>query len=163
MRVEQPVSLAVPPPAVGALVSGPQGALLRSVSKYSWTNALVAGLSGTTGNLTVATLPAKTVVNKATLVITGQAAGVTALTVSVGRTATAYVDYLVAKSAKAAANTVYGQVIGDVGTSLSAILGDLPSVAGATAVVLQFVSAVENLSAVTGSSGDVYLETTTYP
>lgn len=125
---------------------------------------MVTALGGvTTGNLLVCTLPAKTVVRKATIVITGQAASVTALTVSLGRVGTAFIDYLVASNAKAAANTIYGDAIAEVGTGLSAILGDLPSLSATTDVNLQFVSAVENLSAVTGSAGEIHLETVLLP
>lgn len=162
MYVLQPTSIAGSV-TNGSLTPGAVNPLRISVFKFSWTNAIVVALSGTTGNILACTLPAKTLVRKATIVITGQAAGITALTVSLGRTATAYIDYAVAKSAKAAVNTVYGQTIADVGTNLSAILGDLPSLTATTDVNLQFVSAVENLSNVTGSSGDVILETELIP
>ncbi len=163
MRIEQPLALSASALTAGTLNNGVQSSIRRAVSKFSWTNAMVAALSGTSGNLLVCTLPAKTVVNKAVVVITGQAAGTTTLTLSLGRVATGYIDYVVAKSAKAAANTIYGQVIGDVGTGLSAILGDLPSLSATTDVNLQFVSSIENLSNVTGSAGDVILETTLLP
>lgn len=124
---------------------------------------MVAALAGASGNLLVCTLPAKTVVKKALVIITGQAAGLTALTVSLGRTATTYLDYIVASNAKAAANTIYGDAIAEVGTSLADAIGDLPSITGTTPVNLQFVSSVEDLSNVTGSAGDVILETILYP
>ena len=154
--------------AQGALTNGAitrnASAQVRSVyHKFSWTNANVAGLTGTTGNLVVGTLPAKTLVKSALIIITGQAAGVTALTVSLGRTASAYIDYLVASDAKAVANTVYGDTFTDLGANLSELIGDLPSVTGTTAVNLQFVSAIEDLSTVTGSTGEIILETVLLP
>lgn len=165
MRIEQPIGATYP---AGALTNGNitrviSAEIRRVVHKFSWTNAMVAALSGTTGNLLVCTLPAKTVVTKALIVITGQAASLTALTVSLGRVSAGYIDYLVASSAKAAANTIYGDAIAEVGTGLSAILGDLPSLTTTTDVNLQFVSAIENLSTVTASAGDVILETVLYP
>lgn len=165
MRLEQPLGFTYPAGALtnGGITRSVSSQVRRVIHKFSWTNAMVAALAGTTGNLLVATLPAKTVVAKAIIVITGQAASLTGLTVSLGRVATGYIDYVVAKNAKAAANTIYGQAIADVGTGLSAILGDLPSLSATTDVNLQFVSSVEDLSNVTGSSGDVILETILYP
>lgn len=190
MRIEQPVTLSslgaaargansditslsgltsVVGTTAGAVTAGTltvaNSAQMRTfLHKFSWTNAMVAALgAATTGNITVCTLPAKTVVRKATIVITGQAGTLTGLTVSLGRVATAYIDYIVASNAKATANTVYGDTIAEVGTGLSAILGDLPSLSGTTAVNLQFISAVEDLSNVTGSAGDIYLETQILP
>lgn len=137
---------------------------LRSVfHKFSWTNSQIAGLSGTTGNLKVCTLPVKTIVKSVRVVITGQAAGATTLTCSLGRTATGYIDYVVAKNAKATANTIYGSIVADLGANLSALVGDLPSLTATTDMNLQFASSIENLSNVTGSSGDIYLETITLP
>lgn len=159
MQTIQPITLTTSAPTAGTLTQASIGKLGIVLNKYSWTNAMVAAFSGTMGNLLVCTLPAKTLVKSARIVITGQAAGITALTCSLGRTGTAYIDYLVAKSAKAVANTIYGSIIGDIGTNLSAILGDLPSITATTDINLQFVSSIENLSNVTGSSGDIYLET----
>lgn len=162
MRIEQPTS-AVGSVTAGALTVGDVSALRFITRKFSWTNAMVAGLTGTTDNLAVCTLPAKTVVTRAIIVITGQAATLTAVTVSLGRVATAYIDYVVASNAKAAANTIYGDAIAEVGAGLSAILGDLPSLTGTTVVNLQFVSSVEDLSTITASSGYVILQTVLLP
>lgn len=160
MRVEQPIALPASSLTNGSLTRVVSATLNKFYHKFTWANTDVAGLSGTTGSLTVCTLPAKTIVNKATIVITGQAASVTTLTVSLGRVGAAYIDYLVANSAKVAANTVYGDGIAEVGAGLSAILGDLPSLTTTTNVLLQFVSSIENLSVVTASSGEIHLETT---
>lgn len=148
----------------GDLTVAANGALKHAVAKFQWTNALVAALGAvTTGNLKVCTLPAKTLVKKVTVVITGQAAGLTACTVSVGRTGTAYIDYVVAASAKAAANTIYGDAIAEIGTGLADTAGSFPSLASTTDVYVQFLSSVENLSNITGSSGDIYIEYVVLP
>lgn len=147
----------------GTLTVGANGYVNDTISKFSWTNAMVAALSGTTGNLLVCTLPAKTIVKQAWIILTAQAGTLTGLTVSLGKTATAYIDYLIASSAKAAVNTIYGDAIGEVGAGLSAILGSIGSLTTTTDVNLQFISAIENLSTVTTCAGDVYLLTTTLP
>lgn len=147
----------------GTLAVANAGTLGHAISKYTWTNAQVAALSGTTGNLLVCTLPANTLVKSALVIITGQAAGVTALTVALGRTSALYVDYIVASNAKAATNTIYGDATAELGTNLSALIGDLPSITATTDINLHFISSIENLSNVTGSTGSVYLETLTLP
>jgi hypothetical protein len=126
--------------------------------------------ASTTGDLSLWTLPAKTIVKRAVVAITGTAAGVTTLTVGVGRTSAAYADYVVASDAKAAANTVYGDAIGggETGTNLFDATakwsaGDLPSWTGTTAVKAHFISTGANLSAVTGSTGEVCLQTAVIP
>lgn len=134
----------------------------RALHRYDWTNAMVVALGATTaGDITVATLPAKTKVVNAYVVITGQAASVTTLTVAVGRTSAAYIDYIVASDAKAAVSTVYGDSLAERGTNLTGY--DLPSWTGTTAINAHFVSSGGNLSAVTASTGSVYLETITLP
>lgn len=131
-------------------------------SSYTWTNAMVAALGATTtGNITVATMPAKTILKNAYVVLTGAGAGVTTLTVSVGRTSTDYVDYIVASDAKAAAPAIYGNASGERGTNLTGY--DWPSYSATTAIVAQFISSGANLSAVTGCTGVVYLETSIVP
>lgn len=172
MYTIQPTALSLTPSFTDVYATNgvlTNGVLSRSVSselrsvfhKFSWVNSDVAGLSGTVGNLKICTLPAKTLIKSIRVVLTGQAAGVTALTLAIGRSATAYIDYIIAKSAKATVNTVYGNAVADLGTNLSALIGDLPSLASTTDVNLQFLSSIENLSNVTGSSGDIYLETLT--
>lgn len=148
----------------GTLARGPISQLSTSLQKFSWTNADVVALGGvTTGSITVCTLPAKTIVTKATIILTGAATNVTALTVSLGRTSAAFIDYVVASNAKSVANTVYGQAFANLGANLSALVGDLPSVTATTDVKLQFVSSIENLSTVLTSAGDIFLETTQLP
>lgn len=132
------------------------------ISRYDWTNAMVTALGAAlTGDIVVCTLPAKTVVVNAYIVITGTAAGVTTLTVAIGRTGAAYIDYIVASDAKVAANTVYGDASGERGTNLTSY--DLPSFTATTAVNAHFISTGTNLNTVTGSTGTVYLRTLTLP
>lgn len=133
----------------------------QATHRFDWTNAMIAALTGTADDITVCTLPAKTVVKNAYVVITGSAAGPATVTVALGRTSAAYIDYIVASDAKAAANTVYGDASGERGTNLTGY--DLPSFTGTTAVKVHFISTVANLSTITGSTGTVYLETVTLP
>lgn len=144
--------------------------LQSPTSCYSWSNAQVAALGATTtGDISVATLPAKTRITRSLVIITGQAAGTTTLTVSVGRTSASYIDYVVASDAKVAANTVYGDADAEIGTGLYSVSGDdhriddLPSWTATTTVNAHFTSTGANLSAVTGSTGRVCLDFTVYP
>jgi len=134
------------------------GAVRRVVSRFDWTNAMVTALgAGTAGNVAICTLPAKTILMNAYSVIGTAAGGVATLTVSVGRVAANYDDYLVASDAKAAANTVYGDALAERGTNLTGY--DIPSFTGTTLVNARFISTGGNLNAVTTSTGSVYLMT----
>lgn len=126
-----------------------------------WTNAQVVALPTTAGDILMATLPPKTVVENAYVVITGAAVGPTTVTVACGRTSATYIDYIVASNAKAAANTVYGDASGERGTNLVGY--DLPSYTASVPVYCHFISTGANLSTVTGSSGILYLTTTRLP
>lgn len=138
-------------------------AVARSgVTRVDWTNAMVTALGASTaGDVSVITLPARVVVRNVWVVITGAGGTVTTLTVSVGRTAASYVDYIGAVDAKAAANTVYGDVAADRGTNLTGF--DVPSWTGTTTVFARFTSTGGNLSTVTNSGGSIYIETATLP
>jgi hypothetical protein len=82
------------------------------------------------------------------------------LTVSCGRTGAAYIDWIVASNAKAAANTIYG----DGAAERGALLGfDLPSYTGTTVVKCQFISTGTNLANVVSSTGALVLTTTLLP
>lgn len=116
-----------------------------------------------TGDITIATVPARTVIYRVWMAITGQAAGVATLTGSIGKTAAAYADYFLTKDLKAAVNTLYGQVVGDYAAAMALYCGDMPSFTAATAIKLHLISTGANLSAVTGSSGVIILETTVLP
>ena len=132
-------------------------------TKYSWTNANVVALGANlTGELTVATLPALTIVKRAVVRIDTACAGTTTLTVSVGPDGTE-LGYVLAADAKAAANTTYGALIATVGALLSDGLGSLPSVTGTTVIKALFTSTVQNLDAVTTCTGTIWLETALLP
>lgn len=146
----------------GTMTAGNATRVRTTWHAFTWTNAMVAALGASlTGDIKVCTLPAKTIVTNAYIVITGQAAGTATLTVALGRTAASYIDYLTAQTAQAAANTVYGDASGERGTNL--VSYDLPSFTGTTDVFTHWVSTVQNLSAVTGSAGTVYLQTELLP
>lgn len=143
-----------------------QGLAKTVTSSYTWTNAQVVALGATTaGDITVATLPAKTQVVDCIVVITGQGAGTTTLTVSVGDAVggTPFINYTVASDAKAAANTVYGDALAERGTSIDTEFYNLPSYTATTLVTAHFISTGANLSAVTGSTGRVILTTRQLP
>lgn len=160
-------------PAAGIIGSLPAGVLTGAIvnsssryntTKFSWVNADIVGLGAvTSGNLLVTTLPARTLVKGARIVITGTAAGTTTLTCSLGVTASAYIDYIVVKTAQVTPNTIYGSAFTDLGSNLSALVGNLASLTSTTAVNIQFISTISNLSSVTGSTGDIFLETITLP
>ena len=151
--------------AVGTAAAN--GYIRTGVYKRAWTNAEVVALDpgGTllSVNLKVATLPAKTIVRNAYVVIGTQAAGVTTLTVSLGRVAIAYIDYIVASNAEVAANTVYGDGTVERGGGLTGY--DLPSYTSTVDVYLQFVAtdAAKHIADVTTCSGQIYLLTETLP
>jgi hypothetical protein len=133
-----------------------------SLHRYDWTNAMVVALgAGGAGDIAVCTLPAKTVVLNAYVVITSPDSSANALTVAVGRTGASYIDYIVASDAKAAANTVYGDASAERGTNLTGY--DLPSFTGTTTVNAHFIKTTSALNTVTGSTGSVYLLTMTLP
>jgi hypothetical protein len=135
-----------------------------AVTKRAWTNDEVVAFGAVlSGNLKVATLPAKTIPTNAYIVLGSQASGTTTLTVSLGRASTAYIDYIVASNAKAAANTIYGDALVERGTNLTGY--DLPSYTAATDVYVQFVAtdASKKLADVLTCTGTVYLVTQTLP
>lgn len=130
--------------------------------KFSWTNAMIVALgANAAGDLVVCTLPAKTMVRRVVVVVTGTAAGPATLTLAVGRTGALYIDYIVALDAKVAANTVYGDASAELGTNL--IGYDLPSFTGTTAVKMHLIATIATLDGVTGSTGIVYVETVILP
>lgn len=147
---------------------------IRSVThSYSWTNAMVTALGASlTGDINVATLPAKTRVDSALVVIDTAAGGVTTLTVSCGDAigGTPFTNYIVASDAKAAANTVYGDLISGAETGASLFDATtkwrnnyVPSYTSTTLVTCHFISTGTNLNTVTTSTGHVILTTTLLP
>jgi hypothetical protein len=146
----------------GTMTATTTSAARTAVHRYDWTNAMVTALgANATGDITICTLPAKTVVKNVYIVIKTAAAGPTTLTVAVGRTTTEYIDYIVASDATAAASTVYGAVVGDRGTNLTGY--DLPSFTTTTTVKAHFVATVATLDGTTTSTGSVYIETMQLP
>jgi hypothetical protein len=136
------------------------------VVSCSWTNAQVVALgAGLTGDIACLTIPSKTLVKNAYVVITGVAAGTATLTVSLGDAigGTPFINYVVPSNAQAAANTVYGDAVAERGTSLDVEFYNLPSYTATTATTLHFISTVNNLNLVTGSSGMAVFETVTIP
>ena len=123
----------------------------------TWNNTQVNALGGvTTGSIRVATLPAKTYVRNAYVTITTTETVPTTLTVSLGRTASNYIDYIVASDAKAAANTVYGNVSGERGTNLTGY--DYPSRTATTDVFIQFVATGDDLENLLDTAGEVVID-----
>jgi hypothetical protein len=146
-------------PEVGAVAgSAPTYGLL----KYSWTNAQIVAAGSGVGPLNVAigSVPAKSVISKTHLIVDTQATlAAGGLTASLGVTATAYVDLIVASDIKATAGTIYGDAANEKGATN---LGHLYA-AAARPLVLQILAAAGNLADVTGSTGTVYVEYVTYP
>jgi hypothetical protein len=147
---------------------------VRTVThSYAWTNAMVTALGASlTGDINVATLPAKTRVESALVVIDTAAGGVTTLTVSCGDAigGTPFAQYIVASDAKAAANTVYGDLISgaETGTALFDATTKwrqnyVPSYTATTLVTCHFISTGTNLNTVTTSTGRLILTTTLLP
>lgn len=133
---------------------------------YTWSNAQVVALGAVTvGDITVATIPAKTRVKNAYVVITGAAVGPATVTVSCGDAigGTPFINYVVASDAKAAANTVYGDAVAERGTSIDVEWYYLPSYTATTLVTCHFISSGANLNTVTGSTGRVIIETELLP
>lgn len=153
-------------PTTGTMTGNTVGYVRSFWIPFAWTNAMVAALTGTADDVTVGTLKAKSLVKRAMVVITGAATGTTTLTVAVGRTGATYIDYVVASDAQAAANTVYGDATAEMGSNLyngTGMIDDLPSFTATTAIKAHFISTGANLSAVTGSSGNVYVEIEAMP
>jgi hypothetical protein len=148
-------------PTVGTMTATTTAALQSTWHRYDWTNAMVTALPTTAGDIAVCTLPAKTVVVNAYVVITGAAVGPATVTVAVGRVSAGYIDYIVASDAKAAANTIYGNASAERGTNLVGY--DFASMTATMPILAHFISTGANLSTVTGSTGSVYLETVVLP
>lgn len=137
-----------------------------STHSYTWSNAQVVALGAAlTGDITVATLPAKTQVVDALVVITGAASGPTTLTVSCGDAigGTPFINYVQPSDAKAAANTVYGDASGERGTAIDTEWYYIPSYAATTLVTCHFIATIANLNTTTGSTGRVILTTRLLP
>lgn len=148
----------------GALTpSSPVQAQVRtSTQSFSWSNSQIVGLGAAlTGDLTICTLPAGTVVNNVYMVVLTQGSGPATLTGAVGRTSAAYIDYIPASSLTAVANTVYGDASGERGTNLT--MYDLPSITATTDVKIHFIATVANLDQTVGSTGKIVITSTSIP
>lgn len=137
--------------------------------KWHWNNGDVTALDTTTttqtGNIKLGTLPAGCIVKRAIIHVDSAASGVTTLTISCGIASSAYVDYILAASAKSVA--WLGDANSEEGASLKiSTTGQNDSfVATASDVYLQFITTTgsEYLHSVLTSSGTVYLEIETLP
>lgn len=158
----QGVTLPVLAMTAGTMTATNSAVTSATVHRYDWTNAMVVALgASTTGDITICTLPAKVVVRNVYVVIDTPDSSANALTIAVGRTTAAFIDYIVASDAKGSANTIYGDASAERGTNLTGY--DLPSITGTTAIKAHFIKTTTNLSTVTASTGHIYIETTTLP
>jgi hypothetical protein len=148
-------------PASGTMTVETSARVTQATHSYTWTFAQVntALGAGTTGDVLVVGLPAKTEVVDAEIVITQGALGPNTLTVACGRVSATYIDYITAQDAKAAANTVYGDVVGERGTNLTGY--DVPSYVSSTDVVCHFIAG--NTTDLTAGTGRVVLTTRLLP
>lgn len=149
---------------------GGNPAVRTAWSKYTWTNAMVTALgAATSGDVTVCTLPAKTQVRQALIVITTAGTNMAAATFTATLGTDAEFDnFLLSANMLAAANTVYGDIVGEVGASLdaTAYVPFLPSWTATTAVKVRFATdgaGGKTLADVLTSTGSVYLLTETLP
>lgn len=145
-------------------VSNNGGLANAVVTLVTWTNAMVTACGAVkTCDIKAVTLPAGTVFRNAYVKIGTAETALTDLTVSCGRTGAAYIDYIVASNAQAAANTVYGDAAGERGSNLTGY--DLPSVTAAVDVYCQFITtdAGKNLADALNTTGSLYVETTKLP
>jgi hypothetical protein len=134
----------------------------KVVHRFDWTNAMITALGASlTGDITICTLPAKTVITNCYMVVTGTAADTAGLSGSCGVLNTLYTDHILASNLQVAANTVYGDIAGERGSNATGF--HMPSFTGTTAFIMHLISTTQNLSSVTGSTGSIYLETITLP
>lgn len=130
------------------------------VIKYAWTNAEIVALGGgTSGTITIGTLPANSQLLSAYAIVGTQATfAAGTLTLGVGRTSATFVDFLAASDLKAAAGTVYGNAAAERATDAAIQL-----VTAATDVKAIVTGGAGDLANVTGSTGTIYLLYVTYP
>lgn len=135
----------------------------RGFLKYSWTNAQIVagGAGGTSYNLPIGTLPAKSRIVATYLTLDTQATfAAGTLTGSVGVAGTAYADWIVASDLKGTAATVYGDAAAERGATN--IDGQL-YYATAKSIYMQVLAGAGNLANVTTSTGTITVEYVTYP
>lgn len=140
--------------------AGQQGQASSTWRKVSITNAQVVALgAAVSGNIALFTLAAKEILENVVVNVTTPGAGTTTLTMSVGRTGALYVDGIVASDVKTAA-IVLGVLSAQRGVNLTA--GGDPGGFASRTYYAQFVSTVQNLSAVTGFACNVHYKTATF-
>lgn len=123
--------------------------------RYDWNNSNIANLGAvTSANVKICTLPARTIVTNAVMILTTGASGALTIAASIGSIGPNYTNLLGSSSLKAADGTVYG---------LPPASADLLALSVPTDVYLRVVSTVGNLNITTGSSGTIYLETAVLP
>jgi hypothetical protein len=151
----------------GSLTAADEALVGTVISKYTWANTnIVACGAVLTCDISLVTLPAKTIVKRVLLVVTGQAAGIGTLTGAVGITSATYTDYILDSNLEVSANTIYGDLLAELGTKLQDYLGDLPSYTATTAVKIHLIATdggAATLVDVTGSTGVIYIETLQLP
>jgi hypothetical protein len=156
--------LSLPPAALtaGTMYYTKAPAVRKILHRFLWDNSMLVALGAVgAGDVKVCTLLPGVVVTNAYVVILGAETSANALTVAVGRVSATYIDYIVAKDAKASAGTVYGAVSGDRGTNLTGY--DLPSLGSTTDIFAHFIKTTTNLNSCVGSAGVVLIETMRLP
>lgn len=149
-----------PGPLAPCVASASTTAPTYGLLKYTWTNATItAGAGGTTLDATVGTLPAKSQLLSAYVIVDGQATfAAGTLKAGLGVAGTTYVDWIVSSDIKAAAGTVYGDAAAERGTDMA-----IKFYATAQTVKTQFIAGTGDLANVTGSSGTIYVTYMVFP
>lgn len=157
----------------GTMTATNQAEERTTTHRYDFTNAMVTALgAGLTGDITVATVPANTRVDKALLYVDTACGGPTTLTMSIGDAVggTPFINYIVPSDIKAVANTVYGDAAAgtETGTSLFDATAKwlqeyIPSVTATTLVSAHLIATVTNLNTATTCTGHILLTTTKLP
>lgn len=143
----------------GQLTAASNAVRAVTVSTFTFNTALVQSLGAvTSGDLLVATLPARTVVTNVYVRSASMSWDGETATLAVGRTGADYIDYIVATNA--VSNTTYGDTSGERGTNLTGY--DLPSWTATTDVFIRFVMTGSTLASAV-ASGTVVIEHYTIP
>ena len=149
-----------PGPWAPSIASQTSTAPTYGLLKYTWTNATItAGAGGTTLDATVGTLPAKSQLLSAYVIVDGQATfAAGTLKAGLGVAGATYVDWIVSSDIKAAAGTVYGDAAAERGTDMA-----IKFYTTAQTVKSQFIAGAGDLANVTGSSGTIYVTYMVFP
>jgi len=129
--------------------------------------ALVALGDNLTANVLLGNLPAKSRILRALLQTKTAVAGVTAMTVAIGTNSASYNNMLVAADVKAAANTLYGDALTEIGAALQNLSGSyidfIPSLTVDTAIYALLTVTTEKLKDITAGEFDMLVEYETLP